>query len=433
MYMVKSLKTIYALIGMLLIPFSANSQLTLSECQRLAWANYPLLEKYKLIRQTTSYSIQNINRGYLPQLTVNGQASYQSDVATLPDVLANMLESSGYNVKGLNKDQYKVGIDLNQVIWDGGNLEAQKVVTDLDGKIQTVQTDVDMYAIRDRVNNLFFGILLIEDKIQLNKDLQALLLSNCQKLENMLMNGTAMKADVDVMKAEHLKAKQQMTELTSMKKSYQQMLAIFINKDLKSVSFLQKPEATMPLSYENQRPELTLFTARMMQTDAQKKLLNAGVRPKISLFAQGYYGYPGYDMFNDMFDHNWTLNGVIGVRLSWNIGKLYTHKNEKRKLDLARNQIETARDVFLFNNSLQSTQEVTTIEQYRKMMMEDDNIIALRTSVRQAAESKLEQGIIDVNNLLQEITRENQARIDRSSHEVEMLKNIYELKNTINQ
>ena len=431
--MMKSLKTICALTGMLALPFFASAQLTLSECQRLAWSNYPLLKKYDLIRQTTAYSIKNINRGYLPQLSFNGQASCQSDVATLPDVLANILETNGYDVKGLDKDQYRLGLDLNQTIWDGGNLEAQKKVADVEGKIQTAQTDVELYAVRDRVNNLFFGILLIEDKIQLNQDLQTLLLSNCRKLENMLAHGTAMKADADVVKAEYLKAKQQMTELASMKKSYQQMLGIFIHKDAESILSLQKPEAEMPLSYENQRPELTLFAAQIMQADAQKKLLNAGIRPKLSLFAQGYYGYPGYDMFNDMFDHDWTLNGTVGVRLSWNISKLYTHRNDKRKLNLTRSQIETAQDVFLFNNSLQSTQEATTIEQYRRMMVEDDDIIGLRTSVRQAAESKLEHGIIDVNNLLQEITRENQARIDRSSHEVEMLKNIYELKNTINQ
>lgn len=432
--MIKYLKTISALIGMIIIvPFSVNAQLTLDECQRLAQENYPLLKKYDLIRQTTSYSIKNINRGYLPQLTFNGQVSYQSDVATLPDALTDMLESSGYDVKGLNKDQYKVGLDLNQIIWDGGNLEAQKQVTNLQGDVQTVQTDVDMYAIRDRVNNLFFGVLLIDDKIQLNEDLQILLSSNCRKLENMQANGTAMKADVDVMKAEYLKARQQMTELTSIKKSYQQMLGIFIGKDIGANSLLEKPAAIMPGSYENFRPELKLFDTQLQQADAQKKLLNAGLRPRLSLYAQGFYGYPGYDMFNDMFSHDWTLNGVVGVRLSWNISKLYTHKNDKRKIDLSRNQIENAREVFLFNNNLQSTHEVTTIEQYRKMMAEDEEIISLRTSVRQAAESKLQHGIIDVNNLLQEITRENQARTDHSSHEVEMLKNMYELKNTINQ
>lgn len=431
--MTKYLRTICTLISIITIPLSAGAQLTLDECQKLAQENYPLLKKYELIRQTTSYSIKNINKGYLPQLSFTGQATYQSDVATLPDALSNMLESSGYDYKGLNKDQYKISMDLNQVIWDGGNLKAQKKVTTLQGEVQIVQTDVDMYAIRDRVNNLFFGILLIEDKIRLNEDLQRLLSSNCQKLESMLANGTAMQADVDVVRAELLNTQQQMTELLSTKESYQKMLSIFIGKDETAVSTLQKPSSIMPATLDNFRPELKLFNTQLQQANAQKKLLNAGLRPKISLFAQGGYGYPGYDMFNDMFDHDWTLNGMIGIRLTWNISNLYTHKNEKRKIDLSRRQIETNRDIFLFNNSLLSTQEEASIWKYRKMITEDKEIIGLRTSVRQAAEAKLEHGIIDVNNLLQEITRENHARIEQSSHEIEMLKNIYELKNTINQ
>ena len=169
------------------------------------------MKKYNLIEQTTSYSIKNINRGYLPQLSFNGQASYQTDAANLPDVLSDMLESNGYDYKGLGKDQYKLALDLNQVIWDGGNMEAQKKVTKLEGKVQTAQTDVDMYAIRERVNELFFGILFIEDKIKLNQELQTLLQDNCRKLENRLAHGTAMKADVNVMRAEYLKAKQDLS------------------------------------------------------------------------------------------------------------------------------------------------------------------------------------------------------------------------------
>lgn len=428
------MKHITVFLIQMLLPILAQAQtVTLDECQRLAQKNYSLIKQYDLIRQTTDYSIKNINRGYLPQLLFNGQASYQSDVANLPDLLSNMLKSNGYDYKGLGKDQYKLALNLNQVIWDGGNMEAQKKVTKLEGKVQTAQTDVDMYAVRYRVNELFFGILLIEDKMKLNEELQTLLQDNCRKLENRLAHGTAMKADVDVMQAEYLKARQDMTALASMKASYQQMLAIFTGKEASDITDLQKPEVVMPATHENQRPELSLFAAQMAQTDAQKKLLNAGVRPKLSLFAQGYYGYPGYDMFGDMFDHDLSLNGIVGVKLSWNIGRLYTHKNDKRKLDLAHRQIETAQETFLFNNSLETTQEMQAINQYRQMMEEDKDIIALRTSVRQAAESKLKHGVIDVNDLLQEITRENQARIDHSTHEVEMLKSIYELKNAINQ
>ena len=411
----------------------AGDQLTLEECQQLAQENYPLLKRYNLIQQTTEYSLQNINRGYLPQLVFSGQATYQSDVATLPELLTNLLAQNGYAVKGLDKDQYRIALDLNQIIWDGGNLKAQKENVTAQGEIQTKQTDVDMYNIRERINNLYFGILLIEDKIRLSQDLKTLLQSNYDKLESMRQNGTAMQADVNAIRAEYLKTNQQLTELTSMRQSFQQMLTLFIGKQVTANTTLLKPNATLPISLENLRPELQMFDAQLQQTEAQRRLLNSGVRPRLSLFAQGFYGYPGYNMFEDMFNHDFSLNGLVGVRLSWNISKLYTHKNDKRKLVLAQNQIENAREVFLFNNQLQSTQEQEAIERYKKMMSEDDEIIRLRTSVRQAAEAKLKHGVIDVNNLLQEITRENQARTNQSSHEIEMLKHIYELRHTVNQ
>ena len=431
--MIRILRILFVVIGIGASVSSASAQITLDECQQLAWENYPLLRRYNLIEQTTNFSVKNINKGYLPQLSFSGQVTYQSDVATLPDVLVNLLENNGYNVMGLDKDQYRFALELNQSVWDGGNMKAQKQVATAQGDVQTAQTDVDMYAVRDRINNLYFGILLLEDKIRINKDLQALLLSNCDKLESMRKNGTAMQADVNSMRAEYLKAHQQLDELNATKQSFQQILGIFTGKPAHEIKDLQKPSESMPESYENMRPELDMFDAQIRQNTAQRKLLNTGILPKISFFAQGFYGYTGYDMFNDMFDHDFTLNGMIGIRLNWNISKLYTHKIDRQKLDVARLQIENARDVFLFNNRLQSTQETIEIDKYRKVMTDDNEIIALRTSVREAAEAKLEHGIIDVNNLLQEITRENQARIEQSSHEIEMLKHIYELRHTVNQ
>ena len=428
----RQFRLIWVAMWMLFLPLMTKAQgLRLDECQRLAQENYPLLKKYDLIRQTTDFTVSNLNKGYLPQLSLGGQASYQSDVMTLPSALTDMLASSGYDVKGLEKDQYKVSLDLKQVIYDGGNIRAGKAVAHAEGEADSRQTDVDMYALRDRVNNLFFGILLTEDKLRLNEDLQTLLADNCRKIEAMLTGGTAMQSDVDAVRAEYLNTKQQHTELESARDSYRAMLAIFIGREIDTP--LMKPEATEPIYNKVMRPELSLFDAQNDLIEARRKQLDAGLRPTVSLFAQGYYGYPGYDMFNDMFDHDWTLNGIIGVRLSWNIGKLYTRKNDRRKLDVARSEIENAREVFLFNNSLQSTEDRAAIGRYRRMMEEDGEIISLRTSVRKAAEAKLEHGTIDVNDLLQEITRENRARIDHSTHEIEMLKSIHELKNTLNQ
>ena len=427
----KKLKTIWitAIMSMLTLP--AVAQFTLDECQQLARENYPLLQKYDLIKQTAAYSIENINKGYLPQLSLSGQASYQSETTGLPDALKSMLANSGY--KGMEKDQYRIALELNQVLWDGGNIKAQKKVASANEKIQAAQTDVAMYDVRNRVNELFFGILLLEEKLQLNTELQTLLQNSFRTLETQNAHGTAMKSDVNVIKAELLRAKQDRVALQSMRKSYLQMLAIFIGKEAESIDSLQKPVAVMPSVPKNQRPELLLYATQMQQTQAQNDLLKAALYPKLSFFAQGFYGYPYYDMFDSMFNHNLKLGGIIGVKLSWNIGKLYTFKNEKRQLQLAQKQIETSQEVFLFNNSLQAAQETEAVHQYREMMKADTEIIQLLTAVRQAAEAQLEHGVIDVNDLLREITKENQARINHSAHEIEMLKSIYELRNTINQ
>ncbi len=420
-------------VAVMLLSVSADAQLTLDECQQMASDNYPLLQKYDLVRQTTEYTIKNIQRGYWPQLSLGGQVSYQSEVTDLPDVLSHLLSESSPNYKGMAKDQYQIALDLNQVIWDGGHIKARRDLAASDAEVQVAQADVEMYAIRSRVNELFFGILLLDEKIRLNETLQTLLLDNCRMLETRKMHGTAMESDVDVMRAEYLEARQDLTALRSMRKSYRQMLAIFIGKDTASVINLQKPAASLPQTFDNRRPELNLYAMQMQQTEAQSRLLNVGLRPKLSLFAQGVYGYPGYDMFDSMFDHDLKLNGIVGIRFSWNIGRLYTFKTDKHKLELTRKQIETAREIFLFNNNLQSVRERETVNQYHQMMEEDSDIIRLRTSVRQAAEAKLQHGVIGVNDLLQEITKENRARIDHSLHEMEMLKNIYELKHTINQ
>lgn len=420
-------------LAVMLLSVSADAQLTLDECQQMASDNYPLLQKYDLVRQTTEYTIKNIQRGYWPQLSLGGQVSYQSEVTDLPDVFSHLLSESSPNYKGMAKDQYQIALDLNQVIWDGGHIKARRDLAASDAEVQVAQADVEMYAIRSRVNELFFGILLLDEKIRLNETLQTLSLDNCRMLETRKMHGTAMESDVDVMRAEYLEARQDLTALRSMRKSYRQMLAIFIGKDTASVINLQKPAASLPQTFDNRRPELNLYAMQMQQTEAQSRLLNVGLRPKLSLFAQGVYGYPGYDMFDSMFDHDLKLNGIVGIRFSWNIGRLYTFKTDKHKLELTRKQIETAREIFLFNNNLQSVREREAVNQYHQMMEEDSDIIRLRTSVRQAAEAKLQHGVIGVNDLLQEITKENRARIDHSLHEMEMLKNIYELKHTINQ
>jgi outer membrane protein TolC len=424
------MRQITAFFILMLLPILVQAQtVTLDECQQLAQENYPLIKQYDLIRQTTDYTVSNISKGWLPQISAMAQATYQSDVMTLPDPLQTMLGQQGFDVKGLRKDQYRIGIDLNQAIYDGGLISGQKNVARLEGEVQTAQTTTDLYTIRQRVNDIYFGILLLDEKIQLNKDLQTLLQSNLDKLHSMLSNGIAMQSDVNVVRAEKLKAEQQATELASSRKSLMDMLAVFIGKEFTELAM---PQDIIVPTQSNNRPELHLFDTQIELANAQESLLNARLLPKLSVFAQGYYGYPGYDQFDAMFNHDWKLNGMIGVRLSWNIGALYTRKNDRAKLNTRRGLVESARETFLFNNHLLEIQQTDGIAKYRQMITDDHEIVALRSDVRQSAESRLEHGIIDTNNLLQEITRENQSRIDLSTHTILMLKESYDLKYTTN-
>lgn len=405
---------------------------TLDDCQQAAEKNYPLIQQYGLIEKTTQLTVANIQKGWLPQVSASAQATYQSDVVSWPDEMKTMMNGMGIDLKGLKKDQYKVGIDVQQTIYDGGVIGSQKRIAREQGKVQAAQNEVNIYNVRKRVNEMYFGLLLIDEQIKLNNDLQALLAGNESKLESMTRQGTAAESDLQSVKAERLNAVQKATELASQKQMLQRMLSTFCGIGINNI---QKPQVkaggSLPAT-ENHRPELKALDAQIGVLNAQEKALNAALMPKVGVFAQGYYGYPGLNMFEDMMRHKWGLNGIIGARVTWNIGALYTRKNDKAKLQLQRDMTENSREVFLFNNNLEQIQQNENITRYQKLMADDGEIISLRSAVRKAAESKLAHGIIDVNDLLREINQENAARVQQSMHEIKMLKEIYDNKYTTN-
>ena len=416
------------ILGLMMLPTMAQAQ-SLEECQLAAERNYPLIQQYGLIEKTTELTVANIQKGWLPQVSASAQATYQSDVMAWPDEMKGMLGQMGLNFEGLKKDQYRVGIDVQQTVFDGGAIRSQKEIARLQGNVQTAQNEVNLYNVRKRVNEMYFGVLLINEQMKLNGDLQELLAANEKKLVSMLKGGTAAESDYQNVKAERLKVVQQATGLEAQRSALQRMLSAFCGIEVKQIV---RPPLTPPVGGGNARPELRAIDAQLRLADAQEKALDAALMPKLGVFAQGYYGYPGYNMFEDMLSHKFSWNGMIGARLTWNMGALYTRKNDKAKIQLQRDMAETNRDVFLFNNNLEQIQQNENIQRYKKLMADDEEIISLRSSIRKAAESKLSHGIIDVNDLVKEINNENAAKVQQTVHEIEMLKEIYDLKYTTN-
>ena len=417
------------ILALLMLPAMAQAQ-TLEECQQAAERNYPLIRQFGLIDKTTELTVANIQKGWLPQVSVSAQATLQSDVTAFPDQMQQMYKAMGIDMKGLSKDQYRVGVDVQQMVYDGGVIKSRKEIAREQGNVQTAQNEVNMYNVRKRVNEMYFGLLLLDEQIKQNANLQNLLSANEKKLASMQKNGTAAESDYLNVKAERLNVVQKMTDMQAQRKALVRMLSTFCGIEVKT-PIKPTPNTHHPTP-NNGRPELKAINAQLRLADAQEKALDAALMPKFGVFAQGFYGYPGYNMFEDMMNRQWSLNGMIGARLTWNIGALYTRRNDKEKIQMQRKTAETNRSVFLFNNNLKQIQQNEDIERYRKLMADDEEIISLRSSIRKAAESRLSHGIIDVNDLLKEITNENAAKVQQCVHEIEMLKEIYDLKYTTN-
>lgn len=418
------------LLSVLAVLFPTVRAQSLEECRQAAEHNYPIIRQYDLIARTTELTVRNIQKAWFPQISVTAQGSYQNKVTAWPENLQGLFAQMGLQLQGLSRDQYKVGIDVRQTLFDGGAIGSRREIARGEGAVQATQTEVDLYKIGQRVHEMYFALLLLDEQLRLNADVNALLRSNEAQLAAMLKSGTASAGDFENVKAERLSAEQQQTELLSQRQTLQRLLSLFCGIPVDSIR--RPPVPNLP-SGENKRPELRLFDCRLQLTDAQEKALDAQLLPQLGLFAQGYYGNPGLNLFEDMMKRRWSWNGIAGLKLTWNLSALYTHRNEKSKLRVQRELIENARQQFLFNNQLDETQQSENVRRFRAIAQRDGEIIALRTAVRKAAESKLAHGIIDVNGLLREINKENAAKTQQAIHEIDMLKAMYDLKFSHNE
>lgn len=412
--------------------FYLNAEVTIEQCVDKAFVNYPSIKKYDLLSSTCEIELSDINKGWLPSINIYGQATVQNVVPSFPDMLSGMLENMGQQVDGLGKIQYKIGADMSQTIWDGGNSKARRALQRANSATQKDVLDVELYAVRERVENIYFAILLTEEQIAQNNSTLELIGGNLEKLQSMFRNGTAMQSDVDMIEAQRLVIKQNIANAKSAVKGYRKMLEIFIGESLQDRK-LTMPDATMPAVLQSDRPELKLFESRLETIKASQRLSDTSLMPKIGLFAQAYYGYPGFDYFKSMMNRDLSFNVIAGVKVSWNIDSFYTKKNVARRSAIEADNILAYKKLFLFNSDIKTASQMENIEGLRDVIADDEKIVQLRASVRKAAESQLANGVIDMTGLLTKITDENQANLAARFHEIQLIQEIYNLKYTINR
>lgn len=390
----------------------SQAQITLESCKQQARENYPLVRQYDLIQLSEQYTLSNVAKGNLPQISVSGKISYQSEATTFP------FEIPGLGMKGLPKDQYQALIEIKQNIWDGGKIRNQKAQVKAEAEEHERQLDTSLYALEERVNQVFFGILLLEEELARNQ----------KTVEAYRINGTANDADVDAVKVEILQTKQQRILLENNRMAYLRMLSLLTGKELPAQTRLVRPALVETNASEFNRPELRWYEAQEQTVAVQRKGLQTGYLPAFSLFAQGAYGNPGLDILKDKFRTYY----LVGARFTWNFGSLYTLKNDRKNLDNRIQQIRNERDLFLFNTHLQLAEEDGTIQSLRQQMKEDEEIIRLRENIRRSAQAKVANGTMSVSDMLKEITAENLARQAKAVHEVQLLMHLHQRKHLTN-
>ncbi|HEU4788567.1 MAG TPA: TolC family protein [Flavobacterium sp.] len=397
---------------------TANGQITIDDCQEKAKANYPLIKQYDLIAKSSDYTISNANKAYLPQVSITGIGGYI--FAGLPE-----FSSPGSSSGEPNKAQF-IGIaQINQTIWDGGATRTQKDIIKTAAEVEKSSVGVALYSIRERVNQLFFGILLIDEQ---NKQLDILfeeLNRGLKKVRLSKENGLAYASDVDEVKAEMLNLEQKKIEFNYTRKGYVQMLSYLIGQELDENVKLEKPIVIEPSgSLTNNRPELSLYSNQLKLVESRSAINQVVLMPKIGLIGAGALIEPGLNFGSSKF------NGLAlaGISMSWSTAGLYKSSNNKELDKIEMDKITNQQDVFLFNNKLQLTQANSDIEKQKAIIAKDGEIITLKGNVKKSKQLMYDNGLCSMNDLLSSINKENEAIGNQALHNIQLLMSLYNYK-----
>ena len=409
-------KLLLLMMYVAVLPMNAQT-LTLEDCKQLAHDNYPTVKQYHLVEQTRDFTIENASKAWLPQISASVNGLAFTNVLDLTDLMKQAgVDMKNWLVAG--------SVMINQNIYDGGQVKANKNIAAAQAEVQKHQLNVNMYDLNQRVEQLYFGVLTLDEQIRQTELLQNDLALSNKTITSMISEGVANQTDLDAVKVEQVKAQQTLDAQNTSRASYLQMIGVFIGKKLGEGTVLQKPAMADVINNTDNRPEIDYYKSQGILLDAQRKQLDTKLLPKLSAFGMGVYHTSVTDMMN---------NGLLagGLTLSWNIGALYTRKNDIKNIETQRRIIDSQRETFLFNNSLQNENTNGNISTLRRQISQDDDIVALRERIRSKSEKKVKLGTESINEMLRDINAVSQARQQKALHEIQLLKEIYSLK-TIN-
>ncbi len=406
---------VFAVFFVLLITLNSGAQdkkyLSLQDVYKLSEQNYPAIKQKGLIRQTEDITLKNLSTGFLPQFIVNGQATYQSDVTRVDIPLPNI------KIPSQSKDQYKIVADANQLIYDGGLIKEQKNIQYLSSAVEQRKVEVDLYNLKNRINQIYFNILYQDKLLKQNEFLLKDIQIGINKVQQQVNDGTVLRSNLQVLQVQMLQTEQRAIEIRNTKKGLTDALSLFINQPVDNIAELETPVAELSLDTSVIRPEIKLYDDQSNLLNGQRKLINAKNLPKASAFVQGGYGRPGLNLLSNNFDFFY----VSGVRLNWSLGNLYTAKREKKLVNINRQSVEIEKETFLLNTQSQLKQQRAEIAKFAELIASDKAIIKLRNKITEAAKAQLENAVITANDYLREINAADAARQALATHQLQLL------------
>ncbi len=417
----KTLK--YLIVVALLLNFQLKAQktATLEEVQELAKNSYPLIKRNGLIEKTKAYTLENIAKEWLPQINVVGQATYQNEVTQLPFALPNS------SVEPLSKDQYKVYADIQQTVYDGGLISNQKKLAKIQSETEIQKNEIELDKLEERINQIYFGILQSQEQLKQTEITKNDIENGLKKASAQLEYGTIFRSQVDVLKAQLIGLEQRQIEVQSLRKNLIETLSLFTKKDFSENTVFETPEKLL-LTGENNRAELKLFTLQQQMLETQKSLVESKNLPKLGAFFQSGYGKPGFNMLRNEFD----VFNISGLRLQIPISGYYTKKNDLALLNTQQQDLEIQKENFLFNQNFSTIRNSEELEKLQKLIQKDEELIVLRQSIKKASLAQLENGVINTSDYLREVNAEEQARIQKMTHEIQFLFTQYNQKAQLN-
>ena len=419
--MIKKILLITAWVSCTALASGQDGSVTLDYCLSQAIANHPLFVQYDLLTSSSGLKIKNLNKNYLPEMNINGDAHYQSNVTEVPTVVA------AFAPEPLDKDQYKISLDVSEMIFDGGLTKRNKDIEYIDNEINQQNVGIDLYRFKDRVIAAYYNIIALQESRQLLEITRQNLESRLKEVESGVKNGMVLSSNADIIKAELLKIDQRYIEIDAGISSGYKVLSILTGDTIVAGTQLQWGNPVIG-SYVpgHDRLEYNLFSLQQQKAESLKKLASSRLIPKLWAYGQAGYGRPGFNMLLNEFDDYY----IIGAKLSWNFYNWNKTRNEKSILDLQKEIVTTSRASFDQNLSVDLERRMAEITKIETLLPKDQQIVDLRTGIVQTYASQLQNGVITATEYITELHAETEARLNLRIHQVQLVKAKYEYLST---